>query len=167
MFQPTAANPPAAASQDAGLSDAAARERLMLVTVGGHRIGIPIRVVREILTARPYTPLPGSAAHVAGLVNMRGRIVTVVDLGVRLGLAAATAHSDHSVVIVERAGTLFGFAVDGIVRILDTDGTALTDSGAALRALRLERAYVLGVGEVDDELFVAVDPEQILGALLA
>ena len=139
----------------------------MLVTAGGHRFGIPIRVVREILTARPYTPLPGSAGYVAGLVNMRGRIVTVIDLGARLQLAAATVNPEHSVVIVERGGTLLGLAVDGIVRILAIDRASLTDTAETLRALRLERAYVLGVGEADDELFVAIDPERILGAFLA
>jgi purine-binding chemotaxis protein CheW len=168
MVQPISTTPPAAtAPRIAGLSDAAPTERMMLVAVGGHRFGLPIEAVREIVPARPYTPLPGSGSHVAGLVNLRGRIVTVIDLGARLGLAPAATLPMHSVVIVEHAGTLLGLAVKGIHRILDVDREALGEPAEALRALGIERGYVMGMGEVDEELFVAIEPARILEAILA
>ena len=61
-------------------------ERMALLVVGEHRFGVAIERIREIIPARPYTPLPGSGPHVCGLINLRGRIVTVVDLGARLKL---------------------------------------------------------------------------------
>lgn len=139
----------------------------MLVAVGGQRFGLPVESVREIVPARPYTPLPGAGRHVAGLMNLRGRIVTVLDLGARLGLESATAHAAHSVVIVEHAGRTAGLAVEAIHRILDVDREALGEPADVLRALGIERTYVLGMGEVDDELFVAIEPARILEAVLA
>lgn len=147
--------------------EAGAVPRMALLVVGEHRFGVPIERIREIIPARPYTPLPGSGGHVAGLINLRGRIVTVVDLGARLGLAPASADADHSVVIVEHGGRLVGLAVGEVSRIVDADPAALDDSAQALKALRIERAYLRGIGEADGEVFVAVDPDRIIDPILS
>jgi purine-binding chemotaxis protein CheW len=142
-------------------------ERMVLLGVAGCRIVIAVAHVREILPARPYTPLPGSASHVCGLVNLRGRIVTVVDLGARLGVEPATASPDHSLVIVDHDGRPVGLAVADVSRIVDVDMEALGDAAEAFRALHLDRSYLLGVGEAEGEMFVAVDPGRIIAPILS
>lgn len=159
---------PADSSYETGeRAQAAVVERMALLVVGEHRFAVSIERIREIIPARPYTPLPGSGPHVAGLINLRGRIVTVLDLGARLGLAPAAALADHSVVIVEHEGRLAGLAVGEVSRIVDVDPDALTDSAEALRALRVDRAYLRGVGETGGEVFVAIDPDQIIAPILS
>jgi purine-binding chemotaxis protein CheW len=145
----------------------AAAERMVLLVVGGHRFGVAIERIREIILARPYTPLPGSGPHVCGLINLRGRIVTVVDLGARLRLPSAAANPDHSVVIVEHRGKLAGLAVEEVSRIVDVDPAALQDAAVALRALKIDRAYLRGVGEAGGQVFVAVDPDEIIAPILS
>lgn len=157
----TQAAPPGEAADEAVL------ERMALLVVGEHRFAVSIDRIREIIPARPYTPLPGSGPHVCGLINLRGRIVTVVDLGARLRLAPASANPDHSIVIVEHRGKLAGLAVEEVARIVSVDTAALQDAADALRALRIDRAYLRGVGETDGELFVAVDPDEILAPILS
>jgi purine-binding chemotaxis protein CheW len=142
-------------------------ERMALLVVGEYRFGVAIDRIREIIPARPYTPLPGSGPHVCGLINLRGRIVTVVDLGARLKLPPAHANPDHSIVIVEHRGKLAGLAVEEVSRIVDVDPAALADAADALRALRIDRAYLRGVGETDGQVFVAVDPDEIIAPVLA
>lgn len=154
-------------SADADAADEAVTERMALLVVGGHRFGVAISAIREIIPARPYTPLPGSGPHVCGLINLRGRIVTVVDLGARLRLSPAAAHPGHSIVIVEHRGKLAGLAVEEVSRIVDVDPSALADAADALRALRVERAYLRGVGEVDGQVFTAVDPDQVIAPILS
>jgi purine-binding chemotaxis protein CheW len=141
-------------------------ERLVLLVVDGHRFGIPIERVREIIPARPYTPLPGSGEHVRGLINLRGRIVTVVDLGARLGLPPAAANPDHSIVIVEHGAKLVGLAVEEVARIVSVDPASLETSAEALRSLRIDRAYLRGVAEAGDEIFVAISPDEIFDPIL-
>lgn len=155
---------------DSGEDTAAAAvvlERMVIFVVGEHRFGVPIDHIREIIPARPYTPLPGSGEHVCGLINLRGRIVTVVDLGARLRLRAAAQDPDHSIVIVEHRGRPAGLAVEQVARIVEVDPAELRDAGRALRGLRVDRAYLRGVAEVDGEVFVAVDPDEILAPILA
>ena len=147
--------------------EGAGQERMVLFGVAGHRFGVPIERIREIIPARPYTPLPGSAEHVCGLINLRGRIVTVVDLGARLSLPPASRIPEHSIVIVEHRGKLVGLAVEEVSRIVSVDPGTLAESADVLRSLRIDRAYLRGVGEVDDEIFVAVDPDEIFDPILA
>lgn len=142
-------------------------ERMALLVVGEHRFAVAIDRIREIIPARPYTPLPGSGSHVCGLINLRGRIVTVIDLGARLKLAPASASPDHSIVIVEHRGRLAGLAVEEVSRIVDVDTAALQDAASTLRALRMDRAYLRGVGETDGQVFVAVDPDEIISPILS
>jgi purine-binding chemotaxis protein CheW len=152
----------------AGASEEAAEpERMVLLVAGGHRFGVPIDRIREIIPARPYTPLPGSGSHVRGLINLRGRIVTVVDLGARLNLPPSADLPEHSIVIVEHRGKLVGMAVEEVARIVAVDLHSLQTSAETLRSLRIERAYLRGVGEVDGEIFVAVDPDEIFDPILA
>jgi purine-binding chemotaxis protein CheW len=147
--------------------DDAVLERMALLVVGEHRFAVAIDRIREIIPARPYTPLPGSGSHVCGLINLRGRIVTVIDLGARLKLAPASANPDHSIVIVEHRGRLAGLAVEEVSRIVDVDTAALQDAASTLRALRIDRAYLRGVGETDGQVFVAVDPDEIIAPILS
>lgn len=147
--------------------EAAEPERMVLFVVGQHRFAVPIDRIREIIPARPYTPLPGSGGHVCGLINLRGRIVTVMDLGARLNLPPASRLPEHSIVIVEHRGKLVGMAVEEVARIVAVDPGTLAESAEVLRSLRIDRAYLRGVGEVDDEIFVAVDPDEIFEPILA
>jgi purine-binding chemotaxis protein CheW len=151
----------------AGPLEEAALERMALLSVGEHRFAVAISRIREIIPAREYTPLPGSGTHVCGLINLRGRIVTVIDLGARLHLPPASANPDHSIVIVDHRGKLAGLAVEDVTRIVDVDPAALADAADALRALRIDRAYLRGVGETDGQLFVAVDPDEVISPILA
>ena len=153
--------PPGATEEDVAL------ERMVLFGAGGHRFGVPVGSIREVIQARPYTPLPGSGAHVAGLINLRGRIVTVVDLGALLRLPPSAAVPDHSIVIVEHRGKLVGMAVEEVARITSVDPEALETSAETLRGLRIDRAYLRGIGEVGEEIFVAVDPDAIFDPILA
>ena len=155
---------PATAGED---PEGGAVERMALLIVGEHRFAVAIDRIREIIPARPYTPLPGSGPHVCGLINLRGRIVTVVDLGARLGLDPASARPDHSVVIVDHEGRPAGLAVGEVSRIVDVDLALLGDAADALRALRIDRDYLLGVGEAGGEVFVAVDPDRIIAPILS
>lgn len=149
-----------------GAADEAATERMVLFVVGEHRFGVPIGRIREIIPARPYTPLPGAEPSVCGLINLRGRIVTVVDLGARLSLVPAASREDHSIVIVEHRGKLVGLAVEDVARIVDVESGTLSTAAETLRALRIDRAYLRGVGEADDRIFVAVEPDEILDPIL-
>ena len=122
-----------------------AARRILLFRVSGRLYGCEIEAVREIIPWRPATRLPGAPAWVCGLINLRGTIVTVLDLAIRLG-GEAPARAEGSIVLVEHAGRSAGVAVDEVM-----DVQPLPDS-------RIERAggehahggLVTGIGHLED-----------------
>lgn len=125
------------------------------------RLAVPLARVREILTPRPFTRLPGCGPEVCGLIGVRGRIVTVFDLGILLGRGRAAETPDHRLLLVERHGRAVGLAVDAVVRIAPAE----TEPAGALD-LPLEEGDVIGIGAVDQERFMALDPDHLLDRLL-
>jgi purine-binding chemotaxis protein CheW len=139
--------------------DSLARQ-ILLVVAGGGLFGIPLEGSREILEGRTCTPLPGSASSVRGLINLRGRLVTVLDLGDRIGLAGVNAGTDHNIVILEHEGKRVGLAVDEVVRIhRPHEGETVTDAG--FHALRSHNPCLAGSGRVEGKLFTLLDPDSI------
>ncbi len=89
----------------------ATAHRYLVFGVGGRLYGCEIDVVREIVPFRRCTRLPGAPPYVCGLINLRGTVVTVIDLGLRLGFAPVD-RNDGSVILAEHAGRLVGLGVD-------------------------------------------------------
>ena len=99
-------------------------QQIVTFRVDGRSFGVDVSSVREIKGWQPTTPLPNAAAHVLGVINLRGAIIAVYDLRQRLGLGQSTM-SRSSVVIVldlgERYGGILVDAVSDIVDIVASD----------------------------------------------
>lgn len=91
---------------------------LVSVSVGGRLFALDIMSVREIRGWTGSTPLPHAPSYVLGLLNLRGSIVPIVDLGARLGGAATTVTQTSVVVVVEIGERLVGLLVDAVCDIV-------------------------------------------------
>jgi purine-binding chemotaxis protein CheW len=132
--------------------------RYLLFGVAGRLCACELGVVREIVTSRPATRLPGAPAWVRGLINLRGTLVTVVDLAVRFG--AAGAGGSRSIVVVESAGKAFGLGVDEVrdVQSVPPDALEEVDSQRAAGGIVKALAHVGGRGA---ETALVVDVEVV------
>ncbi|HVA12230.1 MAG TPA: chemotaxis protein CheW [Stellaceae bacterium] len=90
----------------------------VIVTLAEQSFGIPVMQVRDVLRRQRMTPVPLAPHAVAGLLNLRGRIVTAFDLRVRLGLAPRAADADAANVVVELGGELYALIVDAVGDVL-------------------------------------------------
>lgn len=131
----------------------------LLFRVGAGLFGCDTTNVQEIIPPRPSTRLPGAPRFVRGLINIRGTIVTVLDLGVRLG-AADDPQSDGSILLVRHRDRVVGLSVDEVadVRLLDVeqDETAGPSTGGIVR----------GVASVDDTPVVVLDLDTLIQQVL-
>ena len=125
------------------------------------RLAVPLVRVHEILTPRPFTRLPGCGPEVCGLIGVRGRVSTVFDVGILLGRARSSEVPDHRLLLLEWRGRRVGLAVDAIDRIVPAETTPDDSHGLPLQA-----GEVIGIGAVDNERFVALDPDHLLDRLL-
>lgn len=145
--------------------------RLLLFAVGARVYGCEIDWVREIIPFRRCTRLPGAPGYVCGVINLRGTLVTVVDLGLRLG-AQAVDRAEGSVILVEAGGRTLGLGVDGVRDVQPIDRAAL----AALEAAHGgggggdndgdAREVVRGLGRVGEEVVILLDVQTIVRQVL-
>ena len=122
---------------------------------GGRWLGIEVGRVQEVLRARPTTPVPLAPPVVAGLVNLRGQIVTAVDLRRRLELADADAAPDPAQVVVRGVDGAVSLLVDEVGDVLevaeeDFEPPPPTLTGAA-------RELIGGAWKLPDRLLLALD----------
>ena len=147
--------------------DEAEAPRVMLVRVGDERLAVPLVDLREVLRARPATPVAGTPPWVRGLVTVRGALVPVADLFLRAFPTAA--ESSPWLLVVERAGrqaALGVSAVEGVhpvaesLAVPESDGTLPRSGAVRLQSQGSggavgvpEAADVLDVGALFEELF--------------
>jgi chemotaxis signal transduction protein len=112
--------------------------------------GCPIGAVREIVPQRRATRLPGTPPAVQGLINLRGTIVTVIDLPLWLG-AQQPAASDGSIVLVDHGARVAGVAVD---EVLDVQMVAPDDVAGTVGA---RDGAVRGMGRLGDTVVILLD----------
>jgi purine-binding chemotaxis protein CheW len=144
-----------------------AASQWVVFACGDHLFGLPLTRTREILPPRSITRLPGCGPEVAGLVGIRGRVVTVFDFGVILGTTPAAKNADHRMLVVFVNGKRVAVLVDEIIAVSRESGGVLPLDTDALRPYDIERDDVLGVGALGESPFLALDPDRILGRLLA
>lgn len=133
--------------------------RTLLFRVGPTVYGCDIHAVREIVPYRRATRLPGAPSYVQGLINVRGTIVTVLDVGVRLDADGARAPaSEGSIVMVEFGSRTVGLVVQEVmdVRRLTLGDEEVADAAGVVRA----------VGRVDETVVVALDVHTLIKQVL-
>ena len=136
-------------------------QRLLLFAVAGTVYGCEIGAVREIVPLRRATRLPGAPAYVRGLFNLRGAIVTVIDLAARL--AGATAAEDGSVVLAQFGNKNVGLAVDEVrdVQILPPERFEPARGDVARGGI------VRGLGHLDGGVVIVLEVPAVIRQVMA
>lgn len=115
--------------------------RYLVFVLGESRYAVPLQFVREIVEVPTVTPLPDLPSYVRGAVNLRGNVVVVVDVRLRLGIAGASNARRPVMVVVAYEGQRLGFVVDAVRDVttidpMDIEGVAYADgSGRAVRGV--------------------------------
>lgn len=134
--------------------------QLVAFTLGEEEYGIPITLVQEIIRHTPPRPIPGSSMHVEGVINLRGRIIPVVDLKRRFGIHSDIT-SDTKIVIVELGDTTVGVIVDEVREVI-TISTEITEAAPAGVA-SASAEYIESVAKLEGRLLVILDLAQLFG----
>jgi purine-binding chemotaxis protein CheW len=116
--------------------------------------------VREIVVTQSLTRVPLAPAEIAGSLNLRGRIVTAIDLRRRLKLPPRPGTDPGMSVVVERGGELYSLLVDEVREVLDLDGAQLESGPPTLAAVWRDNST--GLCCLDNELLVILDTDRVL-----
>jgi purine-binding chemotaxis protein CheW len=135
--------------------------RLLVLELGRGLYGIDSATVREVVTALDAARLPGAPAHVRGVVNLRGQLLTVVDLGHRL-TGTPTPATEGSIVVISAADRVLGLLVEDVhdvqeLQVVPTEREVLARADGLLT----------GVGRLGDEVVLVVDVPELIRQTLA
>jgi purine-binding chemotaxis protein CheW len=133
--------------------------------VGTAEYVLPASQVLHLESFETATHVPGVPAYVAGLVQVRGRVVPVVDLRIRFGLPPAAHALDHRVIVVQLGPRVAGLLVDSAREVIKLDPSSFQDAPALVK--QQANGFVTGVVTVRGRLFLIVDMPRLIGEELA
>ncbi|HEU4662071.1 MAG TPA: chemotaxis protein CheW [Pseudolabrys sp.] len=128
--------------------------------IGGQMFGLPILSVQDVFVPDRLTRVPLSQPEIAGVLNLRGRIVTLIDMRRRLGLESKPVDGQMMAIGVESRCESYGLLIDSIGEVLKLDDSAREMSPINLDP-RLARVCA-GIHRLDGQLLVILDVDRVL-----
>lgn len=137
-------------------------ELLQLVSfnIGKEEFGMDILKVQEIIRMITITKVPNSPEFVEGVINLRGRVIPVVDLRIRLGMEKIEYGKNTRIIVVEIEGKTIGFIVDSVSEVLRIPKSITEPPPSIVAGIRAE--YITAIGKLEDRLLILLDLEKIL-----
>ncbi|MEJ0018903.1 MAG: chemotaxis protein CheW [Acetobacteraceae bacterium] len=138
-----------------------ADERVFVtLTVADQLCGVPVLAVRDILGEHKITRIPLAPSEIAGSLNLRGRIVTAIDLRQRLRLPPAPEGHPRMSVVAEQSGELYALLVDQVSEVLSLKASAFERNPPTLPAAWAQ--FSAGIYRLDGRLLVVLDVGRLL-----
>jgi len=135
-------------------------ERYLEFALGHEGFAIPLLQVRELISVPETTPIPYSPAHFLGIMNLRGQVISVVDLRKKMKLKEGDEHAENAVIIMEIGGVNMGVVVDSINKVLAfprSEVAKVPEIGTQVNA-----EYIEGIYKNGDDLVVLLDLAKVL-----
>ncbi|NUQ53334.1 MAG: chemotaxis protein CheW [Phycisphaerales bacterium] len=138
--------------------------QLQLVTfeVAGEEFAVDILAVQEINRMMDLTRVPQSPPEVEGVINLRGKIIPVLDLRKRFGFPTTERGEDTRIVVVEVQGRVLGFLVDKVHEVLRISSEIVEPAPAMVCSINAD--FIAGVGKLNDRLLILLDLQKLFGS---
>ncbi len=146
--------------EDINNEEAVNQVRFIQFDLGSENYGIKLLSVKEVIPMPDTTPMPNAPSHFIGIMNLRGQIISIIDLRKRLGVKPKTEGLEEAVIIVEYDGVGIGVVVDSINKVLNiniNDIAEVPEIGS-----KVNGKYIQGVYRVDDKLTIMLDLRKVL-----
>lgn len=130
------------------------------VYIQGQLFGIPVLAVQDVLGPQKITRIPLAPVEVAGSLNLRGRIVTAIDVRLRLGLSAQSEGGKGMSVVIDVGGELYSLMVDQVGEVLSLPEATVERNPPTLD--QAWREFSIGIYRLDGELMVVLDIIKLL-----
>jgi purine-binding chemotaxis protein CheW len=134
--------------------------QLVSFTVGEELFAVDILSVQEINRMIALTKVPQSPEGIEGVINLRGRIIPVLDLRIQFGIGTAELNDESRIVVVEVQGTTVGFIVDSVHEVLRIERSIVEPTPQMTSSI--DSSYVAGVAKLPETLLILLDLDNLL-----
>ncbi len=142
---------------------AAPDESLQWVTfqVADEIYGVNVLQVQEVLKFAEITPVPGAPSFVLGIINLRGNVVTVIDMRTRFGLPSKEADDVTRIIFAETHGHIIGMLVDSVTDVINLRPSQIEMPPGVRKEENNSSHYVEGVYSTDERILTLIDVEKL------
>jgi purine-binding chemotaxis protein CheW len=122
--------------------------------------GLEILKVVEIIGMMDVTPVPRTPRYIQGVINLRGKVIPVMDLRLKFGMPHIEQTDETVIIVVHAQGIEMGIVVDKVSEVLDINNESIEDSPAFGTEVNTE--YILGIGKADGNVKLLLDIDRVL-----
>jgi purine-binding chemotaxis protein CheW len=153
-------------AMDQAVNAMADREgKYLTFTLDREEYGIGILKIKEIIGMMPVTAVPQTPEYVKGVINLRGKVIPVVDLRLRFGMDSMEYNERTCIIVVEIKGqsgnVLIGTVVDSVSEVLNIKGKDIEDTPTF--GSKLNTDYILGMAKMEGGVKILLDIDRVLG----
>ena len=123
--------------------------------------GLEILKVREIIGMMDITPVPRTPEFIRGVINLRGKVIPVVELRLKFTMEAIEQTSETCIIVVQAQGMEMGIVVDRVSEVIDIATEAIQDP-PSFGTSGIDTNYILGIGKVQDQVKLLLDIDKVL-----
>lgn len=134
--------------------------QLVVFDLAGEEYAIDIQTVQEIIRYQNITKVPKTQAFVEGVINLRGRVIPVIDLRKRFNLELKAESTETRIVVVEVSGIVIGMIVDAVSQVLRMPESSIEPPSPIVA--NIDSDFILGVGKLEEQLIIMLDVEKVL-----
>lgn len=151
-----------AVTREGGRAAGVAGGKFLTFFLAAEEYGIAILKVQEIIGVLAITPVPRVPEYIRGVINLRGKIIPIVDIRLKLAMPAAAQTEETCIIVVKTRGLEMGMLVDKVSEVADIaadDIEAAPEFGAGI-----DTAYILGIGKSENKVRMLLDINKVLSA---
>ena len=134
--------------------------RYLTFCLGQESYGASILRVREIISMQEITRVPDTESHLKGVINLRGQVIAVMDLRLRLGMLEAENPENCCVIILESEGVMTGVIVDRVEEVIDLTPREIQPPAQFVG--QADRQFILGMGKTAGRVVLLIDTDQVI-----
>ncbi len=142
------------------IKEKTAEIQLVVFQLARETYGVDINQVQEIIRMQAITEIPKTSAFIEGVINLRGRIIPVIDLHKRFKLPLIDTTSDTRIMVVELEQMTVGMIVDSVSEVLRLSTASIEPPPPVISSIDVD--YLQGVGKWNDRLIILLDLEKVL-----
>ena len=155
-----------AAIEERGTQSDIRAGKYLTFLLANEEFGIRVLKVREIMGVQDITTVPQTPPHIKGVINLRGKVIPVIDLRLKFGLTAAEYTQRTCIIVTQIQGDsgllLMGIVVDGVCEVLNLTPAEIEDTPDF--GEELSGRYLLGMAKVKGRVKILLDIDQVLSA---
>jgi len=139
-----------------------AEKQMVLFELGSETYGLEIATVLEIIRMQPITKVPKAPVYVEGVINLRGKVIPVIDIGKRFGFEKTEASKNNRIVVVYLQDTTMGIVVDAVTEVIRIPNDAVEPVSDIVTTGNSD--YLQGIAKLQDKMVILLALEKLLAA---